>query len=110
MSVKEQLQRKTPREMYGPEGVLLENKGVESIIRVALDMDYVRRKVQDLGLDMVEKWTIAEWGASFLIGRADRTVESVDVLEDAGEGFVWVADSHVKKFQDLIGIDERAVG
>lgn len=109
MSDKERLQRRAPKEMYGPEGVLLEAIGVKSMMRVASDISYVQGRVQELGLNIGEMWTDDDWGTCLVIYRDNEPVRnSLPVLKDP-TGSVWVDDVYFDRFKDLIGIDERVM-
>src|SRR4030042_517345 len=105
-----ELTAKTPRELFGPEGVLLENKGVEKVLRVAMDIDYIRQRVAEKGLNVLDMWTDSDMGTFFVVYRDGQTLgESLPITEDNIKGFIWVADKEFERFQDLIGVDERIV-
>lgn len=101
---------KTPREMFGPEGVLLEViGGVKNLVRVPEDIDQIKKRAneRDLLLYFVvpDKQSI-NWAWCMPTQKNLRDAE-IGFFTNNEDNSVWIPDSYLGRFQELLGVEDE---
>lgn len=113
MAEKEDLLRKTPQDLFGDLGLMLERKGVRNLVRVASDMEPIKTKILGKSLDMWAIYDDKDWGIAYGVFEPGQTFGEGLVINDmtkVREGGVWVADVDFDRFQDLVDARQSSVG